>query len=109
MKNHTPGPWLAVDTRDNDIDGWQGAFGILAEKQPIGVHCNDICTVWNRAGTKRTNANAALIASAPEMLEALERIVSDAEKFYSEHNVEEPSECILIARSVIAKATGEQP
>ena len=105
MKNHTPGPWLAIDTRDNDIDGWQGAFGILAEKQPIGVHCNDICTVWTRAGKERTNANAALIAAAPDLLAALESLM----------DIESRGRIMPIgkewdsARAAIAKATGEQP
>ena len=101
---HTPGPWLAIDTRDNDIDGWQGAFGVLAEKQPIGAMYNDICTVWTRAGKERTNANAALIAAAPTMLTALESI----EKWIAGdwHLVECYENHLLTIRAAISKAKG---
>ncbi len=106
MRNHTPGPWLAIDTRDNDIDGWKGAFGVLAEKQPIGAMYNDICTVWHRSSKRRTNANAALIASAPELLAALERLLD----CYSTSNIHDTRQsCWNQAKAAITKATGGTP
>ncbi len=125
MDKHTPGPWLAIDTRDNDIEGWQGAFGVLAEKQPIGAIYNDICTVWTRAGEERTNANAALIAAAPDLLAELRGMVADVKitaacmldsvETHGTHGgwLHEESNRLFSAlesaRAAIAKATGEHP
>ena len=106
MGKHSNGPWLAVDVL-TETNGYQ-SFAIVCANQPCNNQ-NDIAAIWPRGGKAKTQANAALIAAAPEMLKALERIVSDAGKFYSKHNVEELSECILIARYAIATATGEQP
>lgn len=60
---HTPGPWTAVPNSDAEVD----LCHIKAKETGIAL---------------TTNANGALIAAAPEMLEALERGVSELMKAY---------------------------
>lgn len=107
MSNHTPGPW--------HLDGFnlQAVIHCTAERgSPQAKHsCGDWETIAKCEGAtwQIAQANARLIAAAPEMLEALER------------NVQSFAECIILqARSkpddfpvlwqmitAIAKATGE--
>lgn len=94
---HTPGPWEAIKV-DDDLQ----QFGIVAAKQPMGARMNDICAVWLRGGKKKTEANARLIAAAPELLDALQAVVSDLELGAHPHlHIDQ-------IRAAIAKATGEQ-
>lgn len=69
---HTPGPWN-YDT--DDIGTW-----INTDSDPAPIAKMGKCTHFN------TQANASLIAAAPEMLEALEkleaRITAAAHAFY---------------------------
>lgn len=66
---HTPGPWRAE--RTGPWDGWDG-WEVIAK---------DGATVCNGLGSQRDpirEANALLIAAAPEMLAALKAIVDCA-------------------------------
>jgi len=67
---HTPGPWLAVPFHDDGQAGWQ--ITEMATNAQLGVA--DV--LYRRGKYKATNhyaaeANARLIAAAPEMLGAL--------------------------------------
>jgi len=100
---HTPGPWKEerchaaniVDVYDGHIiregDGWRIPNGI-----------NLICTVAHVGTAQATNANARLIAAAPELLEACKRalvyVKSDPAVY--------PLICCL--EEAIAKATGKE-
>lgn len=96
---HTPGPWRAVDTRDGG-----GQWGAVY----AGPNC--IC------GGMR-EADARLIAAAPELLAALERLTSYAADIHSESDDgvltpmrdEHPGAWRMIdaARAALAKAKGE--
>ena len=85
---HTPGPWKAVEAAYNP-PGWlwvqNGPGALLAD-----VHQNKNIPLEAR------NANARLMAAAPEMLAALEYYATD-----SSINGE-------VARSVVAKALGRE-
>lgn len=91
MSKHTPGPWAEIE----------GAIYALGGKvaQP--------CDGW---GAATEEANARLIASAPEMLEALKdwlQLADEAVRNYGEDMVH-PKErgVIRSARAAIAKAEG---
>lgn len=58
---HTPGPW------DYDCDSGGCYFKLSAGEEAI-IDCCDFCST----PTINTEANARLIAAAPELLEALE-------------------------------------
>jgi len=86
--SHTPGPWT-VDPRDYEY-----------------VTAGDFCVaaVWMRDVEDRTakderDANARLIAAAPDLLEALQRLSDFADEWHPLNNH------VKHAREVIAKAT----
>lgn len=86
---HTPGPWTFSDTAIWALDDCE--FHAIADC-PVNHTCRDAETMW---------ANARLIASAPDLLEALKRIVTN----YDGGNyaaIDMPQ-----ARAAIARATGD--
>ena len=99
---HTSGPWDAIDRRSKGDHG----FSIFSGNQYI-AHVGD--------SDFRTpvEANAALIAAAPEMLDALVQLLgeavslresySEARKFDGWDGVDEEP-CFALARAAIAKA-----
>jgi molybdopterin-guanine dinucleotide biosynthesis protein A len=86
MSNHTPGPWDS----DPDIDGTLRAY----DGAPICVVCahND------------TEANALLIAAAPDLLSALRLAVRQ-----NEHDMLMTGEELRTCLAAIAKAEGTAP
>ena len=87
--SHTKGPWIFTP----------GNMPAIADSTcaPVAMQC--------RRGTpEEAKANAQLIAAAPELLEALERLLLRCEEIlpsYDAKDVIEP------ARAAIAKAKGE--
>ena len=93
MNKHTPGPW--THEGQGDITGIEdNGFG----RGPV-----DVCSVYLRAVEGRHEANARLIAAAPDLLEALERLVSAARDVGHGYM----DQAIDNAESAIAKARGE--
>ena len=81
VARHTPGPWeySGVTIRAKDINIAKGAFN----------YCPDVSgdPAWHGQGPEESEAyaNAHLIASAPELLEALEGLLEQAEAMYIAH------------------------
>jgi hypothetical protein len=95
---HTPGPWGELETESSVyLDGCGGWQDIGTTKgRVLAIAVGYACSPRDDA-----EANARLIASAPELLEALQSIIDSlAEGFISET-------CIDAARAAIRKATGE--
>lgn len=86
--NHTPGPWAAsIASKDQPIHIYQRSSGdVLAHILPYN-------TVFSEA-------NAHLIAAAPEMLEALEEFLLCGP------NVGHNQDFIALVKAAIAKAKG---
>lgn len=61
---HTPGPWHT------------NGGNIYAQRNPGGIRTS-ICEVFRDAGYDACRANARLIAAAPELLAALERVADE--------------------------------
>lgn len=102
MSTHTAGPWTVrrfdrnigkvPNTGFHVIDG-QGVVISEAFPAPHAVAINE--------------ANARLIASAPDLLAALRLMVAAGEESArSSQPYPPPVECMAIARAAIAKATG---
>jgi hypothetical protein len=113
---HTPGPWKVAaccHVRSNHIGEWIHESIIAAENDDHPSPC--VATVTCRE--YRNNyalahspdpeqlANARLIAAAPEMLAALQRITDYTQSCY-ETPYNFVSSAVLDAREVINKATG---
>jgi len=111
MSKHTPGPWEVIDRRiDGDGDAVPkyilgGVMDIQICLMESQVVSNAILfePTWSKfANSEMQNANARLIAAAPELLEALIDIERTAGIAASE------SDPVRVrARAAIAKATGE--
>ena len=95
---YTQGPWRVVNYQDkHDVPR------VVSDKGGIAVLC--INRYLGEAGpSKQEQINAALIAAAPELLEALMDAIKDLEALSQWDNA---SACARKARAAIAKATGE--
>jgi hypothetical protein len=103
MSEHTPGPW-------------EISYGKIRPARPIEGYTLGYAPICIVRGDKRLHgngvreANARLIAAAPELLEALK----DLEEYVSNNIICEPTgidvngECFIKARAAIAKAEGKQ-
>ena len=87
MNKHTPGPW--VTTPEPNGKEWGVDAG------PWGI-----CICADAPGKGTAEDNARLIAAAPDLLDALKQIKSNANMYHAETISE-------IARAAIAKATGD--
>lgn len=86
-KKHTPGPWSAEECRSG--------FAVYAYKSGDAVVRTE--DDEGRYGTIANEANARLIAAAPELLEALIGVVKVADRATKEFDK---------ARAAISKAIG---
>ena len=96
--NHTPGPWRKVDVR-----GHLRVYGKSPE-EPLCVFFMGETDDWQ--GFKNANANATLIAAAPDLLAALDTLVKSLVDADEEGLIEHAAE-IIQARAAIAKARGD--
>ena len=94
MAEHTPGPWSALRCEH----GWH------IGPQPAGV-----CSISDNSGGERRDqqeANARLIAAAPEMLEALRAIIYASDKCQGHRNCDHNMTGWTLGRAVLAKVEG---
>jgi hypothetical protein len=97
MNKHTPGPWQIEFAEDIDLPNH---VGISAKKHSLLAQ-----VVWCMENDERTphcEANARLIAAAPDLLEALCKL---AELYDAMGAPRGP--CRIIADAAIAKAIGD--
>lgn len=98
---HTPGPWIWDDNTlrpANPDPNTSNVSSILDAESGYGFMGGDVL-----ATCAELNADLALIAAAPELLEALQRLLS-----WEIARLPVRSEDIAFARAAIAKATGQQ-
>lgn len=96
---HTPGPWQLGYFR---MDG----YNYTKIDAVVDGHKKYIASV----DITNDRANAHLIAAAPELLEALEGLLTDITEYQQINNLGgENNHWQVIARTAIAKAKGEQP
>ena len=93
---HTPGPWEAVGNLVRSP---------MVQPQGLskGVQIAECRDAYFLSHTEESKANARLIAAAPELLEALQEMVSLVEMVIPFDGPQQRK-----ARAAIAKATGEQ-
>lgn len=94
---HTPGPWVAHP----DDQGGAGLAAYVPVDAPESRHVVARVVCYDRAtDTLPYQANARLIAAAPDMLAALKNIVHDIRRGNG------GNDCLTEAEAVIAKANG---
>lgn len=95
--NHTPGPWSIVPAHQA-VNSW--IVGAVDGDSVADCSPGSPFTTSDQA-----TANAKLIAAAPDMLEALQRIerIIDVNLWHQHEKIEDAKQ---IAREAIAKATG---
>lgn len=98
---HTPGPWFLDSAPDVDLPNH---VGISSDKHDLLAQ-----VVWKMEDDERTpmcEANASLIAAAPDLLAAAYRAASALESVsYYDPSI---TSALAVARAAIAKATGEK-
>ena len=92
--HHTPGPWRVQAT------GHSFVVEAHTHTEAISVDANGNPCRWS----EYNEANARLIAAAPELLEALQRLSAQCERLRLPGQAETDAE--KTARAVIAKTTG---
>ena len=107
MSGFTPGPWVPRRAAKPDNTGGYD-WAIIAPDKAIVAECFEVVD-WAENGvdfdTRPVEANARLIASAPDLLEALQDILKV--RVDGEDNIwAGANRCKDIARAAIAKATG---
>lgn len=105
MNNHTPGPWKAFNA------SWCETF-ITAPNFDHGICCLDINHATEEsqdADESQMAANANLIASAPELLSALEAVAGEVTDGVRPTSADShlPADIVRLVHSAIAKATGK--
>lgn len=108
---HTPGPWVFDPTNYGVVD-LLGYDLLDTNGNPIGVmvHTQLIGGFMKTKPNPKAEANAALVAAAPELLSACQSMLAYMEEFHVEACLNEPDcfECGLTEAlsEAIAKATG---
>ncbi len=85
---HTPGPWI-----ENSFCGSMGGIGLREVYAETPTGPSAIC----RVAAERQDANAALIAAAPDLLAACEALLLDPTP---------RADAVRVARAAIARARG---
>lgn len=97
MTHHTPGPWKLVPKFHASVESSTGRHvancGGYTTNMDQGEHMNE------------NEANARLIAAAPDLLEALEALLETAKEDRPYAHTDTGSE-VFKAQAAIAKATG---
>lgn len=96
---HTPGPWKFVKTIQHPEEKDQAVSFIQTSKT-----CYDLCFMKGFFTEEEAEANARLIAAAPELLDTLESIVETLHQMRRDETV---SGMLFIATQAIQKATDE--
>jgi hypothetical protein len=97
MSKHTPGPWFVVNIGADDEPMMSVKAARIAGQEPR--HEVAICATGD-SPQEMEDANARLIAAAPELLEALEMLMDEAT---TDQNL-----AAIKALAAIAKARGEE-
>ena len=102
-QSHTPGPWHI----EQFTSGYSKYEGRTISHRLESGNMLRIARAYNVMGPNETDANARLIAAAPDMLAALQKLsdVFDMDE-HDQDRAHAESCAIDTARAAIAKATG---
>lgn len=106
MSKHTTGPWVDYGFHEDGIDGERIIAQIGGHERGYAVACVLPCGEPD-TDPQLTEANARLIATAPELLSALTEAFVRLKEIETCNDISIPYELREAARSAIAKATGK--
>lgn len=100
MSDHTPGPWYI-----RDLHPGRATFNIGTD--PNDPYSGEIAVVFRCGGRFKTEADARLIAAAPELLEVLRKVRDQIDDPHM-GSVDHRSDVALVSaiRIAVAKAEG---
>jgi len=104
MSQHTPGPWRISGCRHANLSG---PDDLLIEHGDEETFSPCIAQIYSDGGRLPIAANAALIAAAPQLLEALAALAHEADDFDYGDSAPELVAAIAQARAAIALANME--
>lgn len=114
MSKHTPGPWLYTPSDEWRTNGGEfaqwGEFKISAGSGDVmAPNYYRVGSVSNVNNSDENEANARLIAAAPELLQALQKMVREFgyDVVHPNGLVHDEHDAIQSAMLAIAKAGGE--
>lgn len=96
----TKGPWKAFDNAGKNMQSYTQSSGVITENNE-SIICGCFKDI---GGTLIASANAQLIASAPDLYEALQTLVTDI-RFLESHIFKEQ---IIKASAALRAARGEK-
>jgi hypothetical protein len=99
---HTPGPWIGAGPSFGDPFP-RYTTSIVTEWEHDDEGIVEICELPFHHRDDENEANARLIAAAPDLLNALVMVLDDPQALDGRPRTAE------VVREAIAKATGEQP
>lgn len=105
MNKHTPGPWIVTDSGVFDRCGRIIVPEIKAhDVKDAAFSSGAVLKAQDDGG----ESNANLIAAAPDLLEALEGLLTAVSEHYTEDLNMDVVEAIIPARAAIKRAKGEK-
>lgn len=109
---HTPGPWLVSSKVGQRNPLYRGIVTLLTRDPYLAVVVEDDERAYHTIDPETLAANAALIAAAPDLLEALEKLLWSVEHYTNmpyanREEYEFDQEEIQQARAALRKAKGE--
>lgn len=103
MSNHTPGPWLRMGHKFGDsLPHYTIEIVYKSQRDDSKNGYSPICFMPDEEFTSETEANARLLAAAPDLLKALEDMVICFERFEDTHT----ALVMEAARIALGKAVG---
>lgn len=109
MAEHTPGPWHSETSEYTASDGVYECWAVCADGGGdvaiVTVQRDHDSLTGDAIPDAEAEANARLIAAAPDMLKALRQITAN---IHPNYNPLELAHGMDLARAAIAKATGDE-
>ena len=108
---HTPGPWMVSHNASDFMGNWKtNPYSIVVPAK--GVHRTTIANIPNRKTIPedQKRENAFLIAAAPDLLDALKRVMPfiDCISAVTREEIIEYESAMKMADAAIKKATGQE-
>lgn len=100
--SHTPGPWFVAEKVESKTRTSLRRIRSVNEGTDHGA----VCEVYGISDGSEAGANARLIAAAPALLDACQRVLRSIEWWGTADRMDR-DEQIAILRDAIEKATGE--